>query len=182
MAYDKCENFRRPDNMAMLHINEFERLNHRIRHFGINLPTGPLVDKAINDANIFTKKQLLIGATVNLFTYKCMKKQVKAINYTSEGFLGSENFQVKLEPVFFANKSGRDNDNKCSKDGDIRGDFCILSKEEFSKVTEEENSTKLKFGDGYSLNLLKFVTFPRRIDKKDINRKRYTKRSAIIIE
>ena len=92
MAYDKCENFRRPDNMAMLHINEFERLNHRIRHFGINLPTGPLVDKAINDANIFTKKQLLIGATVNLFTYKCVKKQVKAINYTSEGFLGSENF------------------------------------------------------------------------------------------
>lgn len=79
MAYDKSENFRRPDTMAMLHyINEFERLNHRIRHFGINLPTGTLVDKALNDANIFTKKQPLIGTTVNLFTYKCKKKKGKS--------------------------------------------------------------------------------------------------------
>ena len=49
----------------------------------------------------------------------------------------------------------------------IRDYFCI--EERFSKVPEEENSTRFEFGDGYAANSLKFVTFSGRIDKRDIN-------------
>ena len=42
MAYDKFENFKRPDDMNIVdYINEFERLNNQIKHFDdMELPTG----------------------------------------------------------------------------------------------------------------------------------------------
>lgn len=49
----------------------------------------------------------------------------------------------------------------------IRDYFCI--EERFSKVPEEENSTRFEFGDGYAVNSLKFVTFSGRIGKRGIN-------------
>ena len=42
MAYDKFENFKRPDDMNIVdYISEFERLNNQIKHFDdMELPTG----------------------------------------------------------------------------------------------------------------------------------------------
>ena len=40
MAYDKFENFKRPDDMKIVdYINEFERLNNQVKHFDMELPT-----------------------------------------------------------------------------------------------------------------------------------------------
>ena len=40
MAYDKFENFKRPDDMNIVdYINEFERLNNQVKHFDMELPT-----------------------------------------------------------------------------------------------------------------------------------------------
>ena len=37
------------------YINEFERLNNKIRQFDMVLPTGVLVYKVLNNANIFSE-------------------------------------------------------------------------------------------------------------------------------
>ena len=56
MAYDQFENFKRPDEMTIVdYINEFERLNNKIRQFDMVLPTGVLVYKVLNNANIFSE-------------------------------------------------------------------------------------------------------------------------------
>ena len=48
MAYDKFENFRRSDDMNIIdYINEFERLNNQIKHFGMELPTRVLAYKVL---------------------------------------------------------------------------------------------------------------------------------------
>ena len=53
MAYDKFENFKRPDDMNIVDfINEFERLNNQINHFDMELPTGVLAYKVLKNANI----------------------------------------------------------------------------------------------------------------------------------
>ena len=55
MAYDKFENFKRPDDMNIVdYINEFERLNNQIKHFDdMELPTGVYIKwkTAINKSN-----------------------------------------------------------------------------------------------------------------------------------
>ena len=46
MAYDKFENFKRPDDMNIVdYINELERLNNQIKPFDMELPTGVLAYK-----------------------------------------------------------------------------------------------------------------------------------------
>ena len=56
MAYDQFENFKRTDEMTIVdYINEFERLNNKIRQFDMVLPTGVLVYKVLNNANIFSE-------------------------------------------------------------------------------------------------------------------------------
>ena len=48
MAYDKFENFKRPDDMNIVDfINDFERLNNQINHFDMELPTGVLAYKVL---------------------------------------------------------------------------------------------------------------------------------------
>ena len=37
------------------YINEFERLNNKIRQFAMVLPTGVIVYKVLNNANIFSE-------------------------------------------------------------------------------------------------------------------------------
>ena len=51
---------KRPDEMTIVdHINEFERLNNKIRQFDMVLPTGALAYKVLNNANISSEKQQL---------------------------------------------------------------------------------------------------------------------------
>ena len=58
MAYDKFENFKRPDDMNIVdNINELERLNKHIKHFDMELPTGALAYKVLKSANISNQKQ-----------------------------------------------------------------------------------------------------------------------------
>ena len=69
MAYDQFENFRRPDDMNIVdYINEFERLNNKIKQFDMNLPTGVLAYKVLNNSNISNEKKQLIRATVTSFS------------------------------------------------------------------------------------------------------------------
>ena len=75
MAYDQFENFKRPDEMTIVdYINEFERLNNKIRQFDMVLPTGVLAYKVLNNANISSEKKQLIRATVVSLTYENMTK------------------------------------------------------------------------------------------------------------
>ena len=60
MGYDQFENFKRPDEMTKVdYINEFERVNNKIRQFDMVLPTGALAYKVLNNANISSEKQQL---------------------------------------------------------------------------------------------------------------------------
>ena len=53
MTYDQFENFKRPDDMSIVdYINEFERLNNKIRQFDMVLPRVVLAYKVLNNANI----------------------------------------------------------------------------------------------------------------------------------
>lgn len=57
MAYDKFETFKRPDDISIVdYSNEFERLNNRIWHFDIALPTGILAYKILKNANMSVQK------------------------------------------------------------------------------------------------------------------------------
>ena len=79
MAYDQFENFKRPDEMTIVdYINEFERLNNKIRQFDMVLPTGVLAYKVLNNANISSEKKQLIRATVVSLTYENMKKTTES--------------------------------------------------------------------------------------------------------
>ena len=105
MAYDQFENFKRPDEMTIVdYINEFERLNNKIRQFDMVLPTGVLAYKVLNNANISSEKKQLIRATVVSLTYENMKKQLKAIYDSSANSSANELVDVKSEPVFYANR------------------------------------------------------------------------------
>ena len=58
MAYDKFENFKRPDDTNIVdHMSEFERLNNQIKHFNMELPTDVLAYKVFKNANISDEKQ-----------------------------------------------------------------------------------------------------------------------------
>ena len=58
MAYDKFENFKRPDDTNIVdHMNESERLNNQIKHFNMELPTDVLAYKIFKNANISDEKQ-----------------------------------------------------------------------------------------------------------------------------
>ena len=60
MTYDQFENFKRPNDMTIVdYINEFKRLNNKICQFDMVLPTGVLAYKVLNNANIFSEKQLI---------------------------------------------------------------------------------------------------------------------------
>ena len=121
MAYDKFENFKRPDDMNIVdNINELERLNKHIKHFDMELPTGALAYKVLKSANISNQKQQLIHATTVTLTYDNMKRQLKAIFDSSTTSTDSERIDVKSEPIFYVNKhtDGRYQDSKdSSRDG-----------------------------------------------------------------
>lgn len=79
MAYDKSETFKRPYDISIVdYSNEFERLNNRIWHFDIALPTGILAYKILKNANMSVQKQQLIRATVpsiiDLWKYEKLAK------------------------------------------------------------------------------------------------------------
>ena len=100
MAYDQFENFKRPDEMAIVdYINEFERLNDKICQFDIVLPTGVLAYKVLNNANVSSEKKQLIRAIVSL-TYESMKKQLKAIYDRSANSSANELVDVKVSQCF----------------------------------------------------------------------------------
>ena len=100
MAYDQFENFKRPDEMTIVdYINEFERLNDKICQFDIVLPTGVLVYKVLNNANVSSEKKQLIRAIVSL-TYESMKKQLKAIYDRSANSSANELVDVKVSQCF----------------------------------------------------------------------------------
>ena len=104
MAYDQFENFRRPDDMNIVdYINEFERLNNKIKQFDMNLPTGVLAYKVLNNSNISNEKKQLIRATVTSLTYENMTRQLKAI-YDNSGNLADNALDIKSEPVYYAAK------------------------------------------------------------------------------
>ena len=118
MAYDKFENFKRPDEMGVVdYINEVERLNNKIRQFDIVLPTEVVAYKVLNKANISSEKKQLVRATVVTLTYENMTKQLKAM-YDSFGnsVNSNDNFDIKCETVHYANKS-LDYSHQGSKDG-----------------------------------------------------------------
>ena len=53
MAYDKFENFKRPDDMNIVdYINMFEISNNQIKHYDMELLTGILTYKLLKNANI----------------------------------------------------------------------------------------------------------------------------------
>ena len=57
MAYDKFENFKRPDDMNIVdYINEFERLNNQIKHFDMEVSTGVLAYKVSKKMQIYQMK------------------------------------------------------------------------------------------------------------------------------
>ena len=102
LAYDRFENFKRPDEMTIVdYINEFERLNNKIRQFDMILLTGILAYKVLNNTNISSEKEQLIRATVVSLTYENMKKQLKAIYDSSSA---NELVDAKSEPVYYANR------------------------------------------------------------------------------
>ena len=110
MAYDKSENFKRPDYMNTVdYINEFERLNNQIKLFDF-----------FKNENISNEKQQLIQATTVTLTYDNVTRQLKAIFDGSTISTDSESIDVKSEPVFYLNKGtdGRYQDLKdSSRDG-----------------------------------------------------------------
>ena len=118
MTYDQFENFKRPDDMSIVdYINEFERLNNKIRQFDMVLPTGLLAYKVLNNANISSEKKQLIRATVVTLTYENMTKQLKAIYDSSGNSVNStDNFDIKCEPVYYVDKS-LDYSHQGPKDG-----------------------------------------------------------------
>ena len=88
------------------YINEFEHLNNKICQFDMVLATEVLTYKVLNSATISSEKKQLIRATVVTLTYENMTKQLKTI-YDSPGnsVNSNDNFDIKCEPVYYANKS-----------------------------------------------------------------------------
>ena len=105
MEYDQFENFKRPDDLAIVdYINEFQCLNNKIRQFEMVLPTRVLAYKVLNNANISSEMKQLIRVTVESLTYENMTKQLKAIYVSSANSSTNELVDIKSEPVHYANK------------------------------------------------------------------------------
>lgn len=70
------------------------------------LPTGVLVYKVLNSANIFPEKKHVIRATLVTLTFESMTKQLKAIyNNPRNSVNSNDNFDIKCKPVYYANRS-----------------------------------------------------------------------------
>ena len=144
MAYDQFENFKRPDEMTIVdYINEFERLNNKIRQFDMVLPTGVLAYKVLNNANISLEKKQLIRATVVSLTYENITKQLTAIYDSSANSSANELVDIKSEPVDYANK--HEFVNETSKDSrnfiNSRNSRILTNTKNRNRYAKQSNST-----------------------------------------
>ena len=65
------------------YINEFDRLNIRIKEKDKTLPDGVLAYRILKSANISDEKQMLCRATITNFTFDNMKKQMATLSISN---------------------------------------------------------------------------------------------------
>ena len=76
-AYEKFETFRRDSTMNIRDfINEFERLNDKLKSYKIILPDPVIAYQLLKNANLPADKRSLARATLQELTYSNMKKQI----------------------------------------------------------------------------------------------------------
>ena len=112
-AYENLETYRRESDMNIRdYINEFERLNNKIKTLKeAPLPDPLLAYRLLKNANLSEDKRNLARATLPAFTYDNMKKQIKAIHEhvdtdkSTSGYAGN-NDTIKVEPedVFYGQR------------------------------------------------------------------------------
>ena len=102
IAYDKFEMFKRPANINIVDfINKFERLYNNIKKCDMELPTGVLAYRLLKSVDISEDKQQLARATMSIFMYDDLKKQLKAIydNFSTNEIKGSTT-EIEIEPTY----------------------------------------------------------------------------------
>ena len=111
-CYEKFETFKCDSSMGIRdYINEFERLNEKLKGYQIVLPDAVLAYQLLKNANLPSEKRSLARATLTALTYDNMKKQIKAIHdhITSNDTNDNDN-EIKVEPddVFYGENRNRD--------------------------------------------------------------------------
>ena len=80
LASDKSETFKRPSDTSIVDfIHEFERLYNNIKKHEMELPKKLSDLKIVKKGEISENGQHLARATLTLFSYECMLRQLKAI-------------------------------------------------------------------------------------------------------
>ena len=70
IAYSHFEKFQRPQEMSIdSYINEFERLNNKVKVYNIELPDAVMAYRLLESANLQPSKSELIRATITSLTY-----------------------------------------------------------------------------------------------------------------
>ena len=104
-SYENFETFRRDKTMNIRdYINEFERLNDKLKSFNINLPDPVLAYQLLKNANLPSDKRDLARATISSLTFDAMKKQIKAIYdhcSTTNSDISSTDIKVEPDDVYY---------------------------------------------------------------------------------
>lgn len=87
------------------YINEFEKRYNKIKAHNMELPTAVLAYRLLKSANISSKKQQLVRATLGSLTFDNMKKQLKAIYESCGGGEREKGAEIKVELDVFYSKS-----------------------------------------------------------------------------
>ena len=83
------------------YIIEFERLYHKIKNYGMDLPDDVLAYKILSNANISEHYKQLVRATLSELKYNTMKELLKKVFGDLLNFTGSikEEQNIKVEPI-----------------------------------------------------------------------------------
>ncbi len=102
MTYQSFETFARPKYISIPdYINEFERLNSKLKMNKMELTSGVSAYQLLKNANITNEKQQLVRATIGELSYENMQKQLKAIHDHSDK-AEFNSLPVKVEPAYLA--------------------------------------------------------------------------------
>ena len=123
MAYDKFENFRRSGDMNIIdYINELERLNKQIKHFGMERPTSVLTYKVFKKCYSVKWKTAINTSHSSVSHRREHEKAVESIFDSSTSSQSSEGIDIKSKLVFYTSKTNnsgsyKDNTNHYPEDG-----------------------------------------------------------------
>ena len=99
-SLEAFENYRRPENTSIRNfVTEFEKRHYKVKSYGIDISDDLLGFRLLKAANLSTRDEQLIKATVSDIKYEEIKTKLTKI-FSEQNTPSPSNVEIKTEPTF----------------------------------------------------------------------------------